>query len=287
MKTYPGGLSLQQLHKVINAWRETDLKTLEGILRKLPYFELVGEGVWSYNPTVRVLYEDLLKRFLSIINKQKERWHRSKAQWKNKYDSLQKHYQEALSGKQEAAAALAEKNGTGGRHEHLLTQMAEKDLLLSLRKREIPTLQEHINKLVAKSQQHSLPVPPLGQTGKGSAGRNLKTKGTPGENPREASRAFSPKLQQYKEKDRENKAKIVELKEQYSTRIAELQNEIVELKQKAERGKNLPYYRTTAPAGRNKHPEQRPEKGAQDGRGTTEILSPGTAGAGRRQGRKQ
>ena len=54
---------MQQLHKVINSWRETDIKTLEGVLRKLPYFELAGEEVWSYNPTIRVLYEDLLKSF--------------------------------------------------------------------------------------------------------------------------------------------------------------------------------------------------------------------------------
>ena len=116
---------MQQLHKVINAWRETDLKTLEGILRKLPYFELVGEGVWSYNPTVRVLYEDLLKRFLSIINKQKERWHRGKHSGKASMIHF-KALPGALSGKQEAAAALAEKMELEGRHEHLLTQMAEK-----------------------------------------------------------------------------------------------------------------------------------------------------------------
>lgn len=43
------------------------------------------------------------------------------------------------------------------------------------------------------------------------------------------------KLQQYKEKDRVNKMTIAEIKEQYSTKIAALQREIVELKQKNER----------------------------------------------------
>ena len=234
MKTYPGGLSLQQLHKVINAWRETDLKTLEGILRKLPYFELVGEGVWSYNPTVRVLYEDLLKRFLSIINKQKERWHRSKAQWKNKYDSLQKHYQEALSGKQEAAAALAEKMELEGRHEHLLTQMAEKDLLLSLRKREILRYREHINKLEAKANSILYQCRLWVKRAREAQEEISRLKELLAKTQGSLESLFT-KLQQYKEKDRENKAKIAELKEQYSTRIAELQNEIVELKQKAER----------------------------------------------------
>jgi hypothetical protein len=234
MKIHPGGLSLQQLHKVINSWRETDIKTLEGVLRKLPYFELAGEEVWSYNPTIRVLYEDLLKKFLLMINKQKTRWHRSKAQWKSKYDSIQKHYQEAVTGKREAAAALAEKMELEGQHEYLLTQMAEKDLLLSLRKREILRYREHINKLEAKSNsilyQCRLWVKRTKEAQEEIARQKellAKTQGS--------LEGLFTKLQQYKEKDRENKARLAEMKEQHSTRIAELQTEIVELKQKADR----------------------------------------------------
>jgi len=45
------------------------------------------------------------------------------------------------------------------------------------------------------------------------------------------------KLQQYKERDRENKARLIEMKENHANRVAELQTEIVELKQKLERFK--------------------------------------------------
>ncbi len=234
MKIHPGGLSLQQLHKVINSWRETDIKTLEGVLRKLPYFELAGEEVWSYNPTIRVLYEDLLKKFLLMINKQKTRWHRSKAQWKSKYDSIQKHYQEAVTGKREAAAALAEKMELEGQHEYLLTQMAEKDLLLSLRKREILRYREHINKLEAKSNSILYQCRLWVKRTKEAQEENARQKELLAKTQGSLEGLFT-KLQQYKEKDRENKARLAELKEQHSTRIAELQTEIVELKQKAER----------------------------------------------------
>ncbi|MEG3070645.1 MAG: hypothetical protein RQM92_07345 [Candidatus Syntrophopropionicum ammoniitolerans] len=70
MKTHPGGLSLQQLHKLINTWHNADIKTLEGVLKKFSYFEMVGEGVWTYNPAARVLYEELLKGF-SVLSTDK------------------------------------------------------------------------------------------------------------------------------------------------------------------------------------------------------------------------
>jgi predicted nuclease with TOPRIM domain len=43
------------------------------------------------------------------------------------------------------------------------------------------------------------------------------------------------KLQHYKEKDRESKVRLAEMKEQHAVKVAELQTEIVELKQKMER----------------------------------------------------
>jgi ribosome-binding ATPase YchF (GTP1/OBG family) len=150
MKIHPGGLSIQQLHQLLNTWRETDSKTLQNILNKFPYFETVGEGVWSYNPSVRVVYEEILKKFLNMINKQKQRWHRERNHWKNKSVLLQNNLEEAMAGHREVAAALAEKMELTGQHDYLLTQTAEKDLLLSLRKKEILRYREHINKLESK-----------------------------------------------------------------------------------------------------------------------------------------
>jgi len=234
MKINPGGLSLQQLCNLINNWRNTDIKVIEGVIKKFPYFEAAGNGVWSYNPAARIVYEDLLKKFLNLTVRQKNRFHREREKWRKKFEEQRKQLQEALSGQREAAAALAEKMELAGQQEHLLTQMAEKDLLLSLRKREILRYREHINKLEAKANsilhQCRLWVKKAREAEKDIAGLKelmAKNQGT--------LEGLFTKLQQYKEKDRENKAKMAEMKEQHGIKVAELQKEIVELKQKLER----------------------------------------------------
>jgi len=236
MKTHPGGLSIQQLHQVIDSWRLTDIKSMVGVLRKFPYFEMVGEGVWSYNPTARVLYEDLLKKFLSMVGRQKVRWHRDRLRWKSKFDTMQIHLQEAAAGQREAAAALAEKMELAGQHDYLLTQMSEKDLLLSLRKREILRYREHLGKLEARSNSILYQCRLWVKRTKESQGEVSRLKEMLGKNQGSLEGLFI-KLQQYKEKDRENKARMAEIKEHHSIRVAELQTEIVELKQKLEREK--------------------------------------------------
>lgn len=234
MKIHPGGLSIQQLHQLVNSWRSTDIKTIEGVLKKFPYFEVAGEGVWSYNPTARVLYEDLLKKFLNIVGRQKSRWHNDRARWKSMLETMQKHLQEAVSGQREAAAALAEKMELAGQHEYLLTQMAEKDLLLSLRKREILRYREHLAKLEAKANSILYQCRLWVKRAKEAQAEVTRLKELLAKNHGNLEGLFT-KLQQYKDKDRENKLKLAELKEQHSTRVAELQTEIVELKQKMER----------------------------------------------------
>ncbi|BAF59501.1 MAG: phage-shock protein [Pelotomaculum sp.] len=234
LKMYPGGLSVQQLHQLINSWRKTDVKTLEGVLKKFPYFEMAGEGVWSYNPAVRVAYEGLLKRFMAVINRQKIRWHRDRACWKSKIEALQRNLQEAVAGQKEAAAALAEKVEMAGQHEYLMTQMAEKDLLLALRKREIIRYREHLNKLEAKANSILYQCRLWVKRAREAQEEIARLKDLLGKNQASLESLFT-KLQQYKEKDRENKARLAELKEQHSIKVAELQNEIVELKQKMER----------------------------------------------------
>ena len=237
MKIHPGGLSLQQLHKLINSWHKTDIKTLEGVLKKFSYFEMAGEGVWSYNPAARVLYEDLLKKFLGVVNRQKNRWHRDRTGWKNKLKTMQKQVQEAVSGQREAAAALAERMELAGQHEYLLTQMAEKDLLLSLRKREILRYREHLAKLEAKSNSILYQCRLWVKRTKEAQDETARLKELLAKNHGNLEGLFT-KLQQYKERDRENKIKLAEIKEQHGIRIAELQTEIIDLKLKLEREKS-------------------------------------------------
>ena len=238
LKMHPAGLTTQQVHDVVRVWRQTALPELENLLTKFPYFEQIGDGVWVYNPVARVAYENLLKRFLSALGKQKARWQRDRESWRKNVQILEERLKETAAANQEAAAALALRMEESGRHEQLVTQMAEKDLLLSLRKKEIFRYREHINKLEAKANSILHQCRLWVKRAREKEAENQQLREAAAKNQASLEALFT-KLQQYKERDRENKAKITELKERHATKVAELHTEIVELRQKLEKNKNL------------------------------------------------
>ncbi|MEW6274373.1 MAG: phage-shock protein [Bacillota bacterium] len=237
LKMHPAGLTTQQVFEVVRVWRSISLPEVENLLCKFPYFERVGNGVWTYNPAAQAAYESLLKRFLNALGKQKARWQRDRDRWQKKVSVLEERLQAVSAAHQEAAAALALRAGEVGRHEQLVTQMAEKDLLLSLRKKEIFRYREHINKLEAKANSILHQCRLWVKRARDKEAENQQLRETIGKNQASLEALFT-KLQQYKERDRENKAKITELKERHATRVAELQTEIVELRQKLEKSQS-------------------------------------------------
>lgn len=234
MQLHPGGLSLQQLNDVVSNWRTAEMPALKNVLDKFPYFELCGDGVWTYNTTARANYENLMKRFLTMVGRQKDRWERERTRWNKRVLTLNLQLQETTAAQKEAAAALAEKMELAGRNDYLLTQMAEKDLLLSLRKKEILRYREHLNKLDGKSGAILYQCRLWVKRAKEGEEETCRLKELLGKNQNYQEGLFT-KLQQYKEKDRESKARLAEMKEQHAVKVAELQTEIVELKQKMER----------------------------------------------------
>ncbi|MQL51204.1 phage-shock protein [Desulfofundulus thermobenzoicus] len=238
LKSHPTGLSQQQIYELVSLWRSTTLPAVEGVLRKFPYFEVVGEGVWTYNPVVRAAYEALTRRYLGALNRQKLRWHRDRERWRKKVVMLDRQLQEVTAAHREAAAALAQRADELSQHEYLVTQMAEKDLLLSLRKKEIFRYREHINKLEAKANSILHQCRLWVKRARDGEQEIAHLRQTLAKNQASLESLFT-KLQQYKERDRENKGKLAELKERHANRVAELQTEIVELRQKLERTQDL------------------------------------------------
>ncbi len=238
LKLHSAGLSAQQVFDVVQVWRQTGLKDIEELLHKFPYFERVADGVWTYNPALRVAYEDLMKRFLNVLERQKARWYRYRKRLRNKNLVLKERLQELTAAHQEAAAALALRAEEVSQQEQLVAQMAEKDLLLSLRKKEIFRYREHINKLEAKANSILYQCRLWVKQAREKKAENLQLKETISKNQANMEALFI-KLQQYKERDRENKARLAESKERQATKVAELQTEIVELRQKLERGQGL------------------------------------------------
>ena len=234
MKLHPGGLSALQLLEVVNSWRHTDLRALNDTLQKYPYFEQMGEGVWCYNAAARVMYEAQLKRYLKVLSKQRSRWLEDRQRWGERNERLKMQLEEVGAAHRETAAALAQRVEDLGRQEVVLTELAEKDLLLSLRKKEIFRYKEHLHKLENKANSilHQCRLWVRRSNDREEEVNLLREKLSKSQSSLET--LFS-KLQQYKERDRENKALVAELKEKHAIRVAELQTEVVELKRRMER----------------------------------------------------
>ncbi|MFZ5633603.1 MAG: phage-shock protein [Bacillota bacterium] len=233
-KAHPGGLSVQQIHEIVNKWRDTTVKAVEDILKKFPFFEETGDGIWAYNPSVHVAHEEMMKRFISSLGRMKEKWHTDRGRWKKRMETLESQLYEVNCTYRETAAALAAKIEEAGQHDYLVTQMAEKDLLLSLRKKEIYRYREHVAKLEAKANSILYQCRLWVKRARDAEEEKNRLKESLGKNQASLEALFT-KLQQYKEKDRENKARMAEIKEKQATKTAELQSEIVELKQKLEK----------------------------------------------------
>ncbi|MFZ5652084.1 MAG: phage-shock protein [Bacillota bacterium] len=233
-KTHPGGLSLQQIHEIVNSWKSVGMKAVEGILKKFAFFEEIGDGVWVYSPSVHVAYEEMMKKFMSALNRQKNRWYSDRGRMQKKIENLDRQLHEVNCAHREVAAALAARIEEAGHHDQLITQMAEKDLLLSLRKKEIYRYREHVTKLEAKSNSILHQCRLWVKRARDAEDEKNRLREALSKNQSSLEALFS-KLQQYKEKDRENKIRLAELKERNAVKTAELHSEIVELKQKMEK----------------------------------------------------
>ncbi|WP_073235091.1 phage-shock protein [Desulforamulus putei] len=238
LKMHHGGLSTQQVFECVNEWRRTTRAAVQQVLTKFPYFERISSDVWIYNQQSHALYDDLVKRYLNILNKQKKQWQNDREKLLQKNENLVHQLKELGSAQREAAAALAQRASVIEQYNHLATQLSEKDLLLNLRKKEILRYRHELERTENKANSILYQCRLWVRKCKELENENLRLKDMAEKNQSSLEGLFS-KLQQYKERDRENKARLAELKERYSTRVAELQTEIVELKQKIEKYQEL------------------------------------------------
>jgi DNA repair exonuclease SbcCD ATPase subunit len=234
LKLYPNGATLPQVYETVADWRNTSVDAIQQLLAKYPYFEQLGVDLFTYNEKSYIVHHRMVKRYLSILRRQKQKWQYDREKWNIKINNLKKQIEEVSAAQKEAAAALAERVSIMDQYHHLSTQLSEKDLLLSMRKKEILRYREQLAKLESKANsilyQCRLWV-------RRTKDKELEVDAFKKYNEKNQTslETMFTKLHQYKERDRENKAKIAELKEYYTTRIAELQTEIVELKQQLER----------------------------------------------------
>ncbi|MDI6907174.1 MAG: hypothetical protein QMC81_06790 [Thermoanaerobacterales bacterium] len=225
-RLHPGGLSLPQVVSVVNNWREVAENSISAILCKFPYFERQGENVWVYNQVAHKVYEEVTRKYLNILREQ----------WQKKLASLKRELEEVSAAQREAAAALAAQVIAREQNEQMVAQLSEKDLLLSLRKKEILYYQEQVRRLEAKAaailHQCRLWVARARNTQE-----DLSRVREALSDAQASLEGMFTKLQQYKEKYRESKARLAELKEDMAGRVAALQGEIIDLKERTEKAR--------------------------------------------------
>ncbi len=233
-RLHPGGLTLAQVVSVVNNWRETGEKSVEAILEKFPYFEKRGDSLWVYNSKAHQVYDAVTKKYLNILKEQKRRKQQEREQWHKKVQHLKVQMDELAASQREVAAAMAAHALVREQYEHLANQVSEKDLLLSLRKKEILYYQEQVKKLESKAAsilyQCRLWVQRARQAQEDSNSLRESLAAA-----QENLEGMFAKLQQYKEKYRESQASLAELKETHATRMAELQSEIIDLRERVEK----------------------------------------------------
>lgn len=233
LKMHEGGLSAQQLFECVNEWRPTSKSAVQQVLKKFPYFER-SYDVWSYNHQIHSLYDNLVKRYINILEKQKEQWQKDRVKLLKKTERFQFQLNEISAAQKEAAAALAQRSSMVEQYNHLASQLSEKDLLLNIRKKEILRYRHELERTDNKANSILYQCRLWVRKCQEKEQESLKLKEI-SEKTQASLEGLFGKLQQYKERDRENKARLAELKERYSTRVAELQTEIVDLKQKMEK----------------------------------------------------
>ncbi|MEW6770937.1 MAG: phage-shock protein [Bacillota bacterium] len=232
LRAHPGGLSLNQIVEAVNFWRPVTPQVVEGVLRRFPFFEQQGD-TWSYSAAAQVAYDAVMKRFLGLLREQKQRHNAEREAWQKRFLSLKMQLKELSAAQQQAAAALAAQARYREEYENLSTQFSEKELLLTLRKRELIYYREQVKKLENKAQSilHQCRLW-VGRAREGE--KEVARLEVLVEELNATVADLRAQVGKEQEKSREAKAKLAEFREQYGNQLASLQREVIDWKQKAE-----------------------------------------------------
>lgn len=231
LRQHPGGLTVSQLASIVSEWRPVGPEAINALLKKFPYFEEQAGGVWLYNRVAHKTYDSVLIKYLTVLREQKKKWRWERDQWYRKFRQLQVQVEEMRAAQREAAAAACRQATLAEENEKLNMRLAEKGLLLSLRKKEIIYYQEQMRKLEAKAnsilRQCRLWVERAREAQKEN-GQLREALGCAQDRLEEMYQTIT----RYAERDRDQKTLLAELKEQHAAKVAELHAEIVDLKER-------------------------------------------------------
>lgn len=230
LRAHPAGLSLNQIVEAVNFWRPVTPQAVEGVLRRFPFFLQQGDN-WSYSSAAQAAYDMVMKRFLDLLREQKKRHLAEREAWQKRLRELRAQLNEVSAAHQQAAAALAQQARCREQYEHLSAQLSEKELLLTLRKRELIYYRDQIKRLENKAQSilHQCRLW-VGRAREGEQEIARLNEVIAALN--ETIENLKAELAREKEKERESRTRLAEVRDQYGTQVANLQRELIDLKQK-------------------------------------------------------
>ena len=143
------GLTYDEIQDKVEICKKASPHAVRDLLHKYPYFRKQDDK-WLYSTEARSAYEKTLEKYLKTIHRQQLNHLSQKHALSEKIKTRELQFREIHTAKKQIAASLAEKSQNIVEHDHLIQRFAEKDLLLSLRKRELYKIKEEKHKAERK-----------------------------------------------------------------------------------------------------------------------------------------
>ena len=144
------GLTYDEIQNKVEIWKKASPYILRDLLHKYPYFRKQDDK-WLYFIEARSAYEKTLEKSLKTLHRQQLNHFSQKHKLSERIKIQELHLKEICAAKKQIAASLAEKNQNTEEYDHLIQRFAEKDLLLSLRKRELYRVKEEKHNVERKT----------------------------------------------------------------------------------------------------------------------------------------
>ncbi|KUO50455.1 MAG: hypothetical protein APF76_07290 [Desulfitibacter sp. BRH_c19] len=217
----PDGLTYEEIQDKVEIYKKAFPSAVRDLLHKYPYFAKQDDK-WLYHPEARSAYDKTLEKYLKTLHKQQLKHFSQKVKLIDKIKTHEIQLREICVAKKQIAASLAERNNNVEEYDHLVQRFAEKDLLLSLRKRELYRVKEEMQKSDKKADsilyQCRLWL------------NRTKLKEQENESLIQELNQLRTNISDLTERERQHRYKTAQLKDKYVTEKAEITRENVNLK---------------------------------------------------------
>lgn len=222
----PDGLTYDEIQDKVEIYKKAFPSAVRDLLHKYPYFSKQDDK-WIYHSQARSAYDKTLEKYLKTLHKQKLKHFSQKIKLSDKIKTLEMQFAEICTAKKQIAVSLAERIHNVEEYDHLIQRFAEKDLLLSLRKRELYRVKEEKQKSDKKAESILYQCRLWMNRAKLKEQYNISLA--------QEIDQLKLSISELTERERQQRYKTAQLKDKYATEKAEITRENVNLKHQLEK----------------------------------------------------